>query len=220
MVLLIPKDAGALAKQNRPNPATQHIYQLPRLLVGPFCCSPLAFPLGIDASGEGVFVAEGDLIDDIHPHSEEKPSWLAIQDGDAKETASRSVVHGRVGNVERETRDHAVHEDAEVVAQKCACDAQSPGGRYDENVPHGDQGICEVTGFRGFEERVGRLVAECMLVEAIADKAQGEDGCGKSVAGCLGVAPKELSKGLVVVFLPRYDVPEERVEGDGQGRDV
>lgn len=112
------------------------------------------------------------------------------------------MVHGRIRDVEREARHHLVHEDAEVVAQKCACDAQRPGRRYNEDVPRGDQGIREILGFRGFEERVGRLVAESALVKAIADKTQGKDGCSKRIAGGLRVATEELRKDLIVVFYP------------------
>lgn len=47
---------------------------------------------------------------------------------------------------------------------------------------------------------MGRLVAEGSLVEEIADEAEGEDGRGEAIAGCLGAAAEEAGEGLVVVF--------------------
>jgi hypothetical protein len=44
------------------------------------------------------------------------------------------------------------------------------------------------------------LLAEGGLVEPVADEAEGEDGRGEGVAGCLGAAAEEVRQDLVVVL--------------------
>lgn len=166
---------------------------------------PLRITLGVDASGEGVLEAQGNEIDKQHPDGQKNTGRLAKDEGGAQEAHGRAVVHGRVGDVEGEARDHVVHQDAEVVAQEGSRDAQGPCRRDDEDVAGGEEGVADVCGQRSLESWVRGLVAQGALVEGVADEAEGENGCGEGVAGCFGIAAEGTGHEVGAVFSTRDD---------------
>lgn len=161
---------------------------------------PLALPLSIDARSKGVLEAQRNKVHEQHPDSQQDTSWLAKDKRGAQETHGRAIVHGRIGDVEREPGDHVVHQDAEVVSQKGTRDAQRPGRGDDEGVTGREEGIADVGGQRALESRVRGLVTEGALVEAVADEADGEDCRGEGVAGCSGVAAEDAGQEVSAVF--------------------
>ncbi len=178
-----------------------HWSGLPRLLVLPLGRGTLPVPLGIDRGGEGVLVAQGDLVDDEDPGAQQDAGGLAVQQGGADEAGRRAIVHGGVGDVEGEAGDHVVHEDAKVVAEEGARDAERPRRRHHQDVAAGEQPVREPLDAVLVEGRVRRLLAQRALIQVVADEAQREDGGGQGVAGGLGAAAEELGKDLIVVFL-------------------
>lgn len=147
----------------------------------------LPIPLGVDLGGEGVLVAQGDVVDEEDPRGDEDTRGLRIVERHTEEAHGGAVVHGRVGDVEGEARDDVIHQDAEVVAEEGAGDAEGPGGGDDEDIPGEDEGVGGELHGGSVEKGVGGLLAEGFLVEEIADEAEREDGEGEEVAGDLGV---------------------------------
>lgn len=119
---------------------------------------------------------------------QQNPRRLAIQQRSPQKAHRRAIVHRRTGHIKREPRNNAIHEDTKVIPQEGPRDAQLPGGGDDEEVADGEQGVGGVGDVFALEGRVGRLVTEGALVEEVAQEAEGEDGGGEGVAGCLAVA--------------------------------
>lgn len=71
-----------------------------------------------------------------------------------------------------------VHEDAEVVAQERAGDAERPRRRHHQHVAAGQQPVREPLHRGLVEDRVRRLLAERSLVQEVAHEAQREDRRG------------------------------------------
>lgn len=151
-----------------------HLLSLLGLLAG----SPLAVALGIDLGGKGVLVGQSDGVNGQDPEGQQHAGGFAVDEGGAEEAHGRAVIHGGVGDVEGEASDNAIHQDAEVVAQEGPGDAEAVGGAEDQHVTHGQEGVAGVGGGIGVEERVRGLVAEGLLVQVVAEEAEGEDGDG------------------------------------------
>lgn len=167
--------------------------RLPGLL-GVLASGPLAVTLGIDLGREGVFVGQGDGVDDEDPGGYEDTGRLAVDEGGAEEAHGRAIVHGGAGDVEGEAGHDAVHQDAEVVAQEGAGDAQAQSRGDHEDIAGGNKGITGVCKGVSVEEGMRRLVAESTLVKEVAEQAQGEDGQGEGVAGSLGASSEQLGQ--------------------------
>ena len=171
---------------------------LPRLLA---LGGALPVPLGVDAGGEGVLVGEGDLVDEEDPGGEEQAGGLGVEEGGADEAAGGAVVHGGVGDVEGEAGDDAVHEDAEVVAEEGAGDAEGPGRRDDQHVAARQQAVRQPAHLRPvLQQPVRRLRPQRPLVQEVAHQPQREDGRRQRVARRLRPPAEEPGQDLVVVF--------------------
>ncbi len=92
------------------------------------------------------------------------------------------------------------HEDAEVVAQVRARDAEGPHRTADQHVAGDDQRVGHQARGGRLHRRVGGLGAQGALEEAVADDAQEEDHGAEEVACQEGVAAEEAGEGFVVVF--------------------
>ena len=97
------------------------------------------------------------------------------------------MVHGRRADAEREARNHLVHQDAEVVAQVRARDAQRPHAGQHQRVAAEQQADGQTLRERSQERRVCGLGAQGALVDGVARDAEQEDGHGESVAAAVGV---------------------------------
>lgn len=148
----------------------------------------LPIPLGVNLGGEGVLVAQGDVVDEEDPRGDENSRGLPEVKRHTEEAHGGAVVHGGIGDVEGEARDDVIHEDAEVVAKEGAGDAEGPGGGDDEDIASDNEGIGGELHGGSVEKRMGGLLAEGTLVEEIADEAEGEDGEGEEITGDLRVA--------------------------------
>lgn len=110
------------------------------------------------------------------------------------------MVHGRAGDVERETGDLVVHQDAKVVAEIGARDAQGPHARDDKHISDNEEGGGGVLDGVGGEDVEGGLVAQRLLVKVVASDSDREDDDGQEVAAVPRIAAKELGEDSVVVF--------------------
>lgn len=180
---------------------------------------PLALPLGIDLARERILKGQSNFVHDKDQRRQHDARRLTKPQRRAQEAHRAAVVHRRVRDAEREPRHHVVHQDAEVVAQVRARDAQRPHARQHEHVAGPDERHGQRLRHGRLQQRVRGLTAQRALVHGVADDAEREDGHGQRVAAVQAVAARELGDGLVVVFLPRRGVPEGRVEDDGAGRD-
>jgi hypothetical protein len=93
-----------------------------------------------------------------------------------------------------------VHEDAKVVAEEGASDAEGPGGGNDESVAAGEEGVGSGLDVNGLEGRMGGLLVDGTVEKGVADEAEAEDCSGQGVAGSLGAAAEEVCEDLVVVL--------------------
>lgn len=162
------------------------------LLLARLGSSPLAIALGINLRRKRILKAQRNRVNNVHQSREQNTSRLAKQQRSAQEAHRRASVHGRSRNVKRESGNHFIHEEAEIVAQKCAPDAQAPCRGNDEDVAARDEGVCSRLRVGAQQERVRWLLGDGRLVEPVADDAEREDGCGERVVGDGGVAAKEL----------------------------
>lgn len=127
---------------------------------------PLLVALLVDHACEGIFELPRDAVRNSYNTSQEQTSGLSVPQRGCEEAERRTVVHGRVGDVEGERGDWGIHEDAEVVTEVGTGDAERPHRSQDEGVA-------------GEEERDGGVLDEWVLEE-------GRNGlCGESfiVAG-------------------------------------
>lgn len=183
-------------------PGDDHVRH-PLLLLLPL--GPLALALGIDLTRKRILKPQREHIHNIHPPRQQQARGLAKPERRPQEAHRRPPVHRRAAHVEGEPRDHLVHQDAKVVAQERARDAERPRARDDEDVAGGEEQHGGELGERVQEQRVRGLLGDGGLVEEVADEAEREDGGREGVAGVLGVAAEELGEDLVVVFLAGDD---------------
>lgn len=170
------------------------------LLAGTGSLGLLAVAFGIDLGSEGVLELDSDNVDKEDPGSQKKTSGLAVQKGGAEEAHGGAVVHGSAGDVEWKAGDDAIHQNAKVVTEEGAGDAQAQCRGDDEGVAESEKGIGGVFDVGALEERVGGLVTESALVEKVADKTEAEDGGGQEVAGYLGIAAESAGEELGAVL--------------------
>lgn len=112
----------------------------------------------------------------VDQNGQEHTSWFAIPQRSSHETHRRAPVHRTTCYIEWEASDHIIHQDAKVVSQVCACDAQSPHRGEDEDIAAGKEGNGERFGERiGYDFRVGRLVLEGA---GVAIKSLAKSCCG------------------------------------------
>ena len=90
------------------------------------------------------------------------------------------MIHGRLANIKRKRRYGRVHQDAEVIAQICACDAERPHGGEDEGIAGEEDGDGGVFDEGGGEGRVGGLGGEgfVVAVEVVSWRDDGGKGVG------------------------------------------
>ncbi len=162
--------------------------------------SPLTLSLGIDLCREGVFKAKRHQVHGEDPDGQQETGRFAIDQRRAEEAHGGAIVHGGVHEVEREARDHMIHQDPEVIAQERAGDAELPRRRDHQDVARRDERIAGKGGDITEQGGVCRLMTEGTLVEEVADESQTEDGEGEGVACCLRATAEEACEDLVVVF--------------------
>jgi hypothetical protein len=161
MLLLGPSSPPIHTRPSRSTALPRPILSYLQPLLAPL---PLLIPLPVNHLGEGVLVRPRDGIRAGHQARQEQPSGLPVPDGGREERERRAVVHGRVGDVERERRHGRVHEDAEVVAQVRARYAERVHGRQHERVACQEERDGRVRD-RGVGEERGRgLVGEGFVV--------------------------------------------------------
>jgi hypothetical protein len=127
----------------------------------------LSLPLGVDPTGEGILICQSNLVDQEYQAGQHNSSRLSKPQCRSQEAEGRTIVHGSRTNVEGEACDHVVHEDAEVVAEVGACDAESVHGGQDEDVAGDEQSNGQGFRHRAKKERVGRLASEGALIALI-----------------------------------------------------
>ena len=110
------------------------------------------------------FESQGDAVDEVDVDRDEQSCGSFVPQRDGCERHRASDVHRIAQQVERETVDARVHEDAEVVAQECARDAEGVGGGEHEDLADEEEG-CGDEGGVGLGEN-GRvwLVSQCTLI--------------------------------------------------------
>lgn len=158
---------------------------------------------------------------------ESDSSRFSIKQCRSQEAHCTPIIHGRSRDVEWETRDRLIHQDAEVVAEIGARDAQGPGAGKDKGVAGSEEGVSEErevergvvglgveSGFvpvakawlaREVEEEEGMermLSAEMRRFDSqiITEQTEREDCQGQGIASPEGVAIEKPSEKLVVVL--------------------
>lgn len=136
------------------------------------CCSLLAYIFAVKGlecvvserrnSGRSyiLLVAQSNLVQRQHLQRQEDPCRLPVHQCRAQKRESRSVIHGRIGDIEGKRGYPMIHQDAKVVAQIRASDAQSPHAAKDEDVARGNQTVAEIGRRWRHEQIVGRLRSE------------------------------------------------------------
>lgn len=104
----------------------------PGMLSFHFPYFPLPIPFGVDLAREWIFVAERYRIEHQDLCGQDDAGGASVQQGRAQEAHRAAVIHWRAREVEGETGDGGVHEDAEVVAQIGARDAERVGAAQHE----------------------------------------------------------------------------------------
>ena len=144
-------------------PVVGSIALLPVLVAG--FPAPPPFSLGVDFRGEGVLELQGDEVHEEDLGGQEEAGGAGKPQRAAEEAHGAAPVHWRVGDVERETRHDLVEQDAKVVAQVGARQAQRPHGRQDEYVAEREQAAGQDGHQRVLGQKGGRgLIAEGALV--------------------------------------------------------
>lgn len=170
------------------------------LLLARFGRLTLALTFGVNPSSERVLEPQGDDVHDEHADGQRNTSRLAKDEGGSQKVHRRAPVHRGRCHVEGEASHHLVHQDAKVVAQEGARDAQAPRRRDDKDVAEDEQGVSGSLRVQRLQKRVRWLLRQGRLVQPIAEEAQREDGHGEGIAGRVGSAPKQPGQDLVVVF--------------------
>ncbi len=161
-----------------------------------------------------------------------------LPEGIAGKDHRRAVVHGVAGDGKGKGDDLVRVEDAKVIAEVGADDAQLVDGGEHEDVPGGNQEGAQAVYDEGREELRARLLPDrhgipivgggsaCSSMRAIGRRhdvqvvpveAKGKDEHGKEVAGDARGAPQRPRDGLLPVLGAPKDIPEEGIEGDKEG---
>lgn len=182
----------------------------------------LLVSLLVDHACEGVLELPGNAVRNGNNASQQQTSRLAVPQRGCEEAERRAVIHGRVGHIEWERGHRRVHQDAKVVAEVCACDAERPHRGQDEGVAGEEERDRGVLDEWVLEERRGGLIGEGFVVaeryvsvlrrvwrldrlakadvQVVSEDAEREDGHGERVAPIATVTTEELSDDLVVVL--------------------
>lgn len=169
-----------------------------------------------------LLVTQRNQVNGEHLQCQQDPCRLPVHDRGAKKGQRRSVVHWRIGDVERERCHPVIHENAKVIAQICAGNAQSPHATEHEKIAGGDQSIPDVVRGGRLQERVRWLSAERTFVSApsvngvdrnrarsmkrirdpqcISENAYREDRHSQCITAISRVSSEQLCQDLVVVF--------------------
>lgn len=100
-------------------------------------------------------------ISHIDQNSQKHTCGLAVPQRRSHEAHRAAPVHGTSRHIERESSDHIIHQDAKVISQVCACNAEGPHGGEDEDIAAGEEGKGEGLSKRiGCDFGVGGLVFE------------------------------------------------------------
>lgn len=132
---------------------------------------------------------QGKPVDNEDLEGQQETSHLAMVQSNTQEVQGASPVHGRASDIEWESGNGSIHEDAEVVTQVGTSDTQSPHAGKNQNRSPGEQ----KTAHDGLVDGgIEWLVSQRQLVNVVAQDAQREDGEGEEVASLVW-APKDLS---------------------------
>lgn len=152
------------------------------VLLSPLGLCALLLALLVDASRERVLEAKRNKVDHQHLDGQEHTGRLSVPERRSEEAQGRAVVHWRIGNVEGEAGDAGIHQDTEVVAEIGAGEAEGPHTGDNENISGEEEPDGDVLDESCLEIWVSWLATEGLLVEVVAEDAEGEDGCSEEVA--------------------------------------
>lgn len=169
---------------NEPIQIVHHHYHQSSRLVS---LLPLPLPLSINLRRERILKPQRDTINRPDQHRQNHARRLSKPQRRAQKAQSATVVHRRTAHIEREARDHLIHQNPKIVAQIRSRNAQRPHAAQHKRVATEEESDCEALGERGQEERVGRLGAQGALVDEVAGDSEGEDCDGQGVAAAVGV---------------------------------
>lgn len=161
-----------------------------------------ALTLGVNFRCEGLFKAQCNKVHDKHKDGHENASGLTKPQSSTQEREGWAIVHGVVSHVEGKACHNVVHEDAKVVTQVGASDAERPHGAKHKHVTNAEwcngQSLDNVW-VLGEEWPCG-LITEGLFVENVTDNAKRENSQGKTVAAEPGVAESKLCEEFRMVF--------------------
>lgn len=100
--------------------------------------SPLHSPR---VHGDLLFIRQRNAIYQQHLRRQQHPRRSAIQQRRPQKAHRAPVIHRRAGDVEREARHGLIHQDAKVIPQVRARDAEGPCGGEDEDVATYDEEV-------------------------------------------------------------------------------
>lgn len=125
------------------------------------------------------------MVNNVNQCCENKASHFTREKGNGQKVQRAAGVHGRAGDVERESGHGRIHQDTEVVTQVGASDAQSPHTGEDEHIPDSEQAHGEIRLVDGLVEWLG---LESFFVQPVTEEAQGEDCEAKGIASSIRAA--------------------------------
>lgn len=135
----------------------------------------LLLPLRVNTGGERIFESQGNKVHRQHLSGQQNPRGLPKPKRRSQEAHRRSVIHRGTRDIEREPRNHTVHQDAKVVTQVCARDTESPHGREDEHIAASEEPACDDLCEPRLEKRMRGLASQRLFIEKVAEDAKGED---------------------------------------------
>jgi hypothetical protein len=140
---------------------------------------------------------KGKPVQNKDPSRQNEAGHLARVEGDAQEVQSATPVHGGPGDVEREAGDRGIHENAEIITQVGAGDAESPHASQDEHRAEAEEGITK----QGLVDwGIEGLVCQRQLEQVVTEDAEGEDGEGEEVASVVGATEYTGHKVVAVLY--------------------
>jgi hypothetical protein len=145
----------------------------------------LLVPLLVNHAREGVLPVARNGVRNGDNARKQQPRGLAEPQGRGEEAQRGAVVHGRGRDVEGEARHGRVHQDAKVVAQVRARDAQRPHARQHERVARQEERDRRVLDQRVEERRVRGLRGESLVV-AVRERVSGVERKGEWSVGVRG----------------------------------
>jgi hypothetical protein len=147
----------------------------------------LPLPLGVNLRSERILKPQSHRVNSENKSRQQHTRRLAKPKRRAQETEGAAMVHGRRANAEREPGHHLVHQDAKVVAQVRARDAERPHAGQHQRVAAEQQADGQALRERAQQGRVSGLGAQGALVDGVAGDSEQEDCYGEGVATAVGV---------------------------------